>query len=205
MKSNRVLFKFFTIFFLVFALFFFLWPAVKKIYPKTYCYCLNAVFKVVTTDGIVTIFQVSDSDNDDIRMVMYNQKKVKPDGNVNAIEVYHSIRQLGYLPSIFLLSLVFSSALSFRSSLWNVFYAMILVHFYILLKVTLILLYNLIQNESLVIVTFNPFWKSLWIFFYDLFISKVYPDFFICILIWISLLLRKNKYLKGYLKVIHHE
>jgi hypothetical protein len=192
--------KFFIVFVLVFTAFLLIGYKFQNVYTSCYCASMQVIDKLFTSGKIIVLIRNSGEKENDVQVVAYNRSNVRENGVVTAVQVKYSSRHLGYLPTAFLLSLVISTLQPWKKKVLMLLYALIAIHLYILFKSIVVILYFQIQNEQVIGYSLLPFWRSFWISWYDLLISKVYPDFFLGILFWILLIPGKSSLIKDFLR-----
>ena len=157
--SAKTAIKFFCIFVLVYGLLMTLWPVLGTTYSKFFRAGAAFLFESFGSKGTVSFEPLSDS-HYDIRAVFYNRDLVGPNSKPLAGRGRLSSFCVGYIYVVFIAALVLATPISLRRKAWALFWAMILIHVFLALRLAIWLLYHF-TNEPLCLFVLSPFCKRL--------------------------------------------
>lgn len=127
----------------------------------------------------------------DTKVLVANREIQLTHGKSRAGSFHTNSRYGGYLPTALVAALILASPLPRRRRLRALCWGMILVHGFILLKLTIEILCAYNREEWLSLFLLNPLWKTM-LFSAQWILGNVESGFFVPVLIWIPATFRRE-------------
>jgi hypothetical protein len=176
--------KFLCLFVLVYGLAMAPWPGLANAYARLYRAGAACLFKSFGSKGITLFFQSKDNEQE-IKMFFYRRDRRGPDGlPVLLARLAHDTRGHGYMPTVFLIALILATPLGWKPRGWALFWAMIIIHLVIVLRLWIWVLYGF-GDQRLSLLVLSPFWKRLLVFTVDFFLENLSFRLIVSVFIWI--------------------
>ena len=170
------------------------WPGMKSVYASYFGTLGTLVF--AQNDGPRQIqFQPRDDHNHvwpknfDTEIILANRDLPDSQGKPKAFMLTVDAWQMGWTPTVFLVSLILATPIPWRRQLRAILWGMLWIHGFIFWTVGIF-----IWNEStrLSLVTLTPFWKEIANHVEELALNPVGPSFFAAALVFILVTFRRQ-------------
>ena len=200
MKSlnNKLLAKKFVGFLLrmvlIYGLFVVLWFNWGEFYGEIFRAGSNILFGSYGNQTIIHFQSYQPKDKKSIldTQVTITQEKSLLKGNRLTKSIKISSKHFGYTSTILVISLILATPMMWKRQLWTLLWGIILVHIFIVFRMTIGLLAFFSHNEAFGIITFNPFWQKILNFISTIFVVHIGISYIVPVIIWVLVTFRRS-------------
>ena len=167
------------------------WPGLATAYTKAYRASAAFMFKSFGSKGVVLFRQSSDTKND-VEMLFFHRDRVDPDGQLVPLgRIPHNTRYYGYMPTAFLIALVLATPIPLKRKGRALFWAMVIIHALLVLKLVVWVLFGFSHKQVSVLVL-SPFWNRVFVLAADIFLQNLTFALIVSFSIWILVTFRRE-------------
>ena len=130
-----------------------------------------------------------------------NNRAAAEGRGVNAVTVYFSIHNWGFLLGAFLIALIVASPVNIKRKAWAAGIGLLLFHFYLLFRIWLKLEWEMDTHPELGIVDLSDFWSGAIDKLNVVLVQNIVVSFLVVTIIWILVTFRKEDW-DGFSKMI---
>ncbi len=175
--------RFFCSFILFYGLLMAPWPGLGAAYSKFFRSSAAFLFDPFGSKCSVH-FKKSNHPHGDILVVFYDLSKESPSGDKRPIKEFCiSSRDSAYIYTAFLFALILATPITLKRKGWSLFWGMILLHFFLTIKMAVLILHVFTHAPSAPIVL-DPFWKKVLFFAQQGFLQHMVFCFIVSVFIW---------------------
>lgn len=203
--SNRLIAKlvlgFLLRFILIYGLFIILWFNWGEFYAEFFRESGNRLFGSYGSQGIVRFRPYQPTNNrsvSDTKVIIANratnQKTLNIKGHLftQSKSINMSSRHVGYASTVLLLTLILATPIAWKRKGWVLLWGMILIHVFIVLRLTIGLLFLFSHNFQLAVISFSPFWHNVLRVSSEIFIIHLEMNYIVPITLWILVTFRRS-------------
>ena len=182
--------RFMCLFAVVYVLLVSPWPGLGAAYSMFYRKGAAFLFGSFGSKGVV-LFRPSGNSPYEIDMYFLDRERISADGKVNSLLVHHTCRYAAYRHIVSVIALILATPIPFRRRAKALFWGLILMHCFIVLKLMVLISYTF-NNEPLSLLALNPFSERLLFVTHQLIIDSVSFNFIAPVFIWILVSFRRE-------------
>ena len=190
-QAKQVL-RFFCLFIIIYGLLITPWPGLGAAYSKFYRTGVIFLFAESFGSSGVVHFRESGDVIYDLNICIYNRDRADTDGNVEAVLEYQSSHYAGYMPTVFIISLIAASPICLRRRGWALLWGLILIHVFIAFKLAVIILNHFVNNALISLFVLNLFWKKVLSLAAPVLANSISLSFVVSVFIWVLVSFRRE-------------
>lgn len=168
------------------------WPATGVIYSKIYWATGKFLFDYFKHFGIAEFSR--SADGSEIYITAYNRQSMNNRGNMSEGKSVRKIRYGDYMYMAFLAALITATPVPFKRRGWGLVWGLFLMQATAVgkLAIAMIALLGLLGSEEVSVVILSPFWSSVVVVSYYVFVNNPTTSFVIAFFIWILVTFRRS-------------
>lgn len=162
-------------------------PLVKESYAAAFRACARTVFATFHVDGRTEWLPTTEAGEFDTEVRLRNARVPDIEGGTHC-----DSRRMAYAPLSFIAALVLATPLPWRRRLIALFWGLLAVHLFIVLRLELILLYAFCEDSPARLYAPSPFWSNVLYHAFEALAGSFPSSFIVPTMLWALITFRRG-------------